>query len=66
MDGELLVLEKGEGSDKVMKFAIICPQDVQVAVEDQEKRIRTVSKFWHKSFSLIFGCNIEIPLRQCP
>ena len=36
MDGELLVLEKGEGSDKVMKFVIICPQDVQVAAEDRE------------------------------
>ena len=36
MDGEPRVLEKGEGSDKVMKFAIICPQDVQVAVEDQD------------------------------
>lgn len=36
MDGEPVALEKGEGSDKVMKFVIICPQDVQVAVEEED------------------------------
>jgi len=36
MDKELLVLERGGGSDKVMMFVITCLQDVEVVAEDPE------------------------------